>query len=107
MDDKRKRCVAFEEAAKRMLKYLEDSEDLRAGLGELTRTSRYLLCRSPNRQGMKEAKSCSRSSGKKRMRCTSPFGEVGYTTERFGGAGKALSGPDAGGCNCKAKEKKY
>ena len=24
-------------------------------------------------------------------------GEVGYTTERFGGAGKALSGSDAGG----------
>ena len=31
------------------------------------------------------------------MRCTSPFGEVEYATERFGGAGKALSGSDAGG----------
>ena len=34
-EDERKGCVAFEEAAKRMLKYLEDSEDLKVGLSEL------------------------------------------------------------------------
>ena len=33
---------------------------------------------------MREARSPYRSSGKKRMRCTSQFGEVGYTTERIG-----------------------
>ena len=34
VEDKRKRCVAFEDAAKRLLKQLEDSEDdLKAGLG--------------------------------------------------------------------------
>ena len=32
---KRKRCVAFEDAAKRMLRYLEDSEDLQVGFSEL------------------------------------------------------------------------
>ena len=57
MEDKRKRCVAFEDAAKRMLKYLEDSEDLKVGLSELI---------------VREDKSSSRSSSKKRMMCTSP-----------------------------------
>ena len=32
MEDERKWCVAFEDAAKRMLKDLEDSEDLKVGL---------------------------------------------------------------------------
>ena len=32
VEDKRKRCVAFEDAAKRLLKYLEDGEDLKVGL---------------------------------------------------------------------------
>ena len=31
------------------------------------------------------------------------LGEVGYTTERIAGAGKALSGPDAGGGAAKRK----
>ena len=35
VEDKRKRCVAFEDAAKRMLKYQEDSEDFKVGLSEL------------------------------------------------------------------------
>ena len=35
VEDKRKRCVAFEDAARRMQKYLEDSEDLKVGLSEL------------------------------------------------------------------------
>ena len=34
----RKRCVAFEEMAKRMLGCLEDSEDLKVGISELKRT---------------------------------------------------------------------
>ena len=34
-EDKRKRFAAFEEAAKEMLKYLEDSEELKVGLSEL------------------------------------------------------------------------
>ena len=32
---KRKRCASFDDAAKRMLKYLEDSEDVKVGRGEL------------------------------------------------------------------------
>ena len=35
VEDKRKRCVAFEDAARRMQKYQEDSEDLKVGLSEL------------------------------------------------------------------------
>ena len=35
VEDERKGCVAFEEAAKRMLKYLEESEDLKVCLSEL------------------------------------------------------------------------
>ena len=35
MEDKRKWCVAFEDAAKRLLKYSEDSEDLKVGFSEL------------------------------------------------------------------------
>ena len=35
MEDQRKRCAAFEDAAKRMLKYSEDSDDLKVGLSEL------------------------------------------------------------------------
>ena len=35
LEDKRKRCAAFEDASKRMLKYLEDSEDVKMGLSEL------------------------------------------------------------------------
>ena len=35
VEDKRKRCVALEDAANIMLKHLEDSEDLKVGLSEL------------------------------------------------------------------------
>ena len=35
MEDKRKWCARLENAAKRMLKYLEDSEELKVGLSEL------------------------------------------------------------------------
>ena len=35
MGGEQKRCVAFEDVAKRMLKYLEDSEDLKVGVSEL------------------------------------------------------------------------
>ena len=35
MEDRRRRRVAFEETAKRMLRYTEDSEDLKVGVTEL------------------------------------------------------------------------
>ena len=35
MEDRRRGRVAFEDAAKRMLRYLEDSEDLKVGMSEL------------------------------------------------------------------------
>ena len=34
-EDKRKWCTAFEDAARNMLKYLEDNEDVKVGLREL------------------------------------------------------------------------
>ena len=78
MEDKRKWCVAFEEAAKRTLKYLEDGEDLKVGLSELKeqlerrKKQAFPSCRVPNSQGMREAKSSSRFSDKERLRRTSP-----------------------------------
>ena len=39
MEDRRRRRVAFEEAAKRMQRYLEDSEDLKVGVTELKEQS--------------------------------------------------------------------
>ena len=61
MEDKRKWCVAFEDAAKRMLKYLEDSADLKVGLCELkeqreTPEEAGFPLRLPNSIGMKKAK---------------------------------------------------
>ena len=35
MEDKRRRSIAFEKMAKRMLKYLEDSDDVKVGITEL------------------------------------------------------------------------
>ena len=35
VEDQRKRCVAFRDAAKRMLKYLEEGEELKVALREL------------------------------------------------------------------------
>ena len=35
VEDRRRRRVAFEDAAKRMLRSLEDSEDLKVGISEL------------------------------------------------------------------------
>ena len=60
--------VAFEDAAKRMMKHLEHSEDLKVGLSEKkeqlenARRSRFVFpsCGLPNKQGMREAKSSSR-----------------------------------------------
>ena len=67
MEDKRKRCVALKIAVKRMLKHLEDSEEMKVSLGELVERASwkrckkqvFLSCRLPNRQGMREAKSSS------------------------------------------------
>ena len=60
VEDKRKRCVAFEDAARRMLNYLEDSEDLKVGLSELKEQLEMReeagFCKLPSRQGMREAK---------------------------------------------------
>ena len=73
VEDKRKRCVAFEDAATRMLKY---PEDLKVGLSDLKEPLEtlqvFLSCRLPNWQGLREAKSSLGCPGKKRLRCTSP-----------------------------------
>ena len=66
MEDKREWCVACEDAAKRMLKYLEDSEDVKVGLTELKEQ-----LETP-RQGMREPESFSIFSGTERIWCTSP-----------------------------------
>ena len=62
VEDRHKRRVAFEERAKRMLGYLEDSEDLKVGTSELKEQLEtpeetfFLSCTLPKRQGMKKAK---------------------------------------------------
>ena len=60
VEDKRKWCIAFEDAARRLLRYLEDSEDLLKELQETPAEAGFLSCRLPNSQGMREAKSSSR-----------------------------------------------
>ena len=40
VEHRRRRRVAFENVAKRMLRYLEDSEDLKVGISELKETGR-------------------------------------------------------------------
>ena len=70
-EDKRKRCAAFEDAAHTMLNYVEDSEDVKVGPSGMNswicrKKQVFLSCRS-----LREAKSSSRSSGKKRRRWTS------------------------------------
>ena len=101
-EDKRKWCAAHEDAARKMLKYPEDNEDLKVGLSEVKEQLETPEEACFSIMQIAKQESSSRSSGKKRMRCTSP-GEVGYTTERIGGAGKALSGTDAGGGDVKRR----
>ena len=103
MEDRRKWCVGFEEAARRMLDYQGTTEDLKVRLSELKEQleppeeAGFSVMQISQQAGNERAKSSSRPSGKERMRCTSPaLRGVGHTLKRFGGAGKALSGHDAG-----------
>ena len=70
MEDRRRRRVAFEDAAKRMLRYLEDSEHVKVNISELKRQlgTPEEEGFSPSRQGMRKAKSSSKLSGRERMR---------------------------------------
>ena len=78
MEDRHKRRVAFEERAKRMLGFLEDSEDLKVGISELKEQLEtpeetfFLSCTLPNRQGMKKAKNTLIFLSKERRRCALP-----------------------------------
>ena len=80
VEDGRKRHVAFEEAAKRMLRYLEDSEDLRVGVertdGNAGR-SRFPSCKLPRKQGTSKAYRSSTFLGKERKRCALPVWQDG------------------------------
>ena len=57
MEVEQKWCVAFEDAAKRMLNYLENSKDLKVSLSELKEQletpeeAGFPSCKLPNRQG--------------------------------------------------------
>ena len=77
MEDWRRRRVAFEEAAKRMLRYLEDSEDLKVGVTELKEQLEMseeagVSIRHPSRQGMRMAKRLKKYSGKEKKRYVLP-----------------------------------
>ena len=69
VEDRRRRRVAFQDAAKRMLRYLEDSEHVKVNISELKRQlgTPEEEGFSPSRQGMRKAKSSSKLSGRKRM----------------------------------------
>ena len=63
MEDRRKWCVVFEDAAKRMLRYLEDSEYLKVSISELKgqletleKAGFFHHTNCPVGQGMKKAK---------------------------------------------------
>ena len=94
--------MANEDAARKMLKYLEDSEDLKVSLSELKEQ-----LASPEEAGvsvMQIAKQARNERGQKLLQIfRQEENEVCIaslvrwdTTERIGGAGKALSGTDAG-----------
>ena len=78
--DRRKWLAAHEDVAKiRMLKYLEDNQDLKGSLRDLNVWKKQISpsFRLPNRQGMREASNSSISLGRRRMWCTSPVGRGG------------------------------
>ena len=103
-EDKRMCSAANEDAAKKMLKYLEDSEGSKVSLGEVKEQLESL--EEAGISIMKIAKQARNERGQQLFQIfrqeetevyIASFGEVGYTTERIGGAGKALSGNNAGG----------
>ena len=77
-EDERKWCAAYEDAAKKMLKYLEDSEDLKVSLRELKEPLESL--EEAGISITQNAKQARNERGQKlfqifrqeRMRCTSP-----------------------------------
>ena len=84
----------------KMLEYLKDNEDVIVGLSELKEQLEmpeeagisFMRIAKQARNERGQALQARRERGAHRQ-----FGEVVYITERIGGAGKALSGSDAGG----------
>ena len=97
-----RRRVAFGDAAKRMLRYLEDSEDLKVSVsdlkGQLEKPEEegfsimQIAQQARNERGQKLFETF--RQGKDDVHCQ--FGEMEHTMERSGGAGTVLSGRDAG-----------
>ena len=96
MEDRRRRSIAFEKVAKIMLKYLEDSEDLKVGVTELQQRLGISekVCTSirqnapPASDERKRPKDFRHFSARRRrgMYCQSRQGE--RAAERSGGVGK-------------------
>ena len=112
VEDKRKRCVAFEDAARRMLNYLEDSEDLKVGLSELKEQLEMpeeagfsIMQIAQQARDERCEKALRNVQARREWRVHRQLGEVGCTMEWIGGAGKALSGLDAGGETAQRKSR--
>ena len=98
----------FENLAKDMLRYLEDSEDVKVGITELQEQLEV-----PVQIGtiLKQVAQQARNDISKgfcnllaRRRVTkSQLGKVGCAVERFGGAGKKVSGHKSGNTNAEQK----
>ena len=109
-EDERKWCAAFGTAARKMLKYLEDNEDLKAGLSELKEQLETL--EEAGFSIMQIAKQARNERGQKLFETFRQRENEVYIAslamwdtqlKRICGAGKALSGTDAGGGAVKRK----
>ena len=98
MEDRRRRDVAFENLAKEMLRYLENSKDVKVCITELqeqlggTCTNWYTL-----QQVAQLARNEMKKMGQK------VFEIFWCAVERFGGVGKKVSGRKSGNTNAEQK----
>ena len=80
-----------------MLKYLEDSEDLKVGLGEMKEQLETM-----EEAGISIMQIAQQAKNERAQKLFQIFRqEENASSARFGGAGKALSGSDAGGGSVK------
>ena len=103
VEDGRRRRVVFEDAAKRLLRYLEDSEDLKVGISELKEQ-----LETPEVEGsfiLQIAQQARNEKGQKIFDIFRQgeeggvhfqFGEMEHATEESSGTGEAMSRHDAG-----------
>ena len=98
MEDRRRRSIAFEKMSKRMLRYLDNSDDVKVGLTELLeRLDISHSASGPSSDERKWPSQKSKFSGKEKKSYVLLVWPVERTAGRSGGVGKKVSKYDAGG----------